>query len=154
MAEKYLEQLRKDIDPGRGTPITQEVVSYISRTRTSTNSQDSVVRRHSSANVIASGITTALATSTDLLGPSDSAHGTNGTTVLARPRLSRSPSSQSTLPVPTYPPELKEFLDGKHHTDELGVRFEAGWPLLEKYLVAIGGGQGNGDYGRVELIYH
>ncbi len=48
---------------------------------------------------------------------------------------------------------LKDLLDGTRHSDELGVQFEAGWPLLEKYLVAIGGGKSDGDFGCVEIIY-
>ena len=51
------------------------------------------------------------------------------------------------------PPGLKELLDGTHHADELGVRFELGWPALEKHLIAIGGGRGDGDFGRVEIVY-
>lgn len=46
----------------------------------------------------------------------------------------------------TPPPELMPLLDGEHHTDELATRFEAGWPLLQQWLVAIGGGKGNGDF--------
>jgi hypothetical protein len=52
-----------------------------------------------------------------------------------------------------YPPALLSLLDGEHHTDELGIRFEAGWPMLEKWLVSIGGGEGNGDFGRVSIIH-
>lgn len=76
----------------------------------------------------------------------------------ARPRLSRSPSvpqlnnASQQLPTPPFPPELLLLLDGEHHTDDLGVRFEVGWPVLEKWLIAAGGGQGDGDYGRVSLI--
>ena len=51
------------------------------------------------------------------------------------------------------PPALIPLLDGDHHTDELSVRFEAGWPLLEQWLITIGGGEGDGDYGRVVIIY-
>jgi len=51
------------------------------------------------------------------------------------------------------PPGLIPLLDGDHHTDELSVNFEAGWPLLKQWLIAIGGGEGNGDYGRVAIIY-
>ncbi|KAF9483818.1 NPR2-domain-containing protein [Pholiota conissans] len=73
-------------------------------------------------------------------------------------RVSRSPSApyliQSGQAVPpTAPPELQGLLDGEHHTDELSVRFEAGWPLLEQWLLIIGGGPGDGDYGRVVVIY-
>jgi len=48
---------------------------------------------------------------------------------------------------------LLPLLDGEHHTDELSVKFEAGWPLLEQWLLSIGGGEGDGDYGRVVIIY-
>lgn len=51
------------------------------------------------------------------------------------------------------PSGLLPLLDGEHHTDELSVKFEAGWPLLEQWLVTIGGGQGDGDFGRVVIIY-
>ncbi|KAK1236004.1 Nitrogen permease regulator 2 [Marasmius sp. AFHP31] len=81
-----------------------------------------------------------------------------------RPRISRSPSAPVVRsingvlnPVPLtaspYPPEIVELLDGEHHTDELAVRFQAGWPLLEQWLTAIGEGEGNGDFGRVCIIY-
>ena len=89
-----------------------------------------------------------------------------------RPRLSRSPSAphlsqqqqqitsvvvsagaQSGPHARPPPQELVSLLDGDHHTDELSVRFEAGWPLLEQWLVSIGKGAGNGDYGRVSMIY-
>ncbi|KAF4615412.1 hypothetical protein D9613_002714 [Agrocybe pediades] len=79
----------------------------------------------------------------------------------ARPaRPSRSPSAphikQSTsgqIPHLTVPPGLKALLDGEHHTDELSVRFEAGWPLLEQWLRMIGGADNTDDYGRVVIIY-
>ncbi|KAI4525029.1 nitrogen permease regulator 2 [Schizophyllum commune Loenen D] len=52
------------------------------------------------------------------------------------------------------PPELIPLLDGEHHTDELSVRFEAGWPLLQQWLAVAGGGTGeDGDFGRVCVIY-
>ncbi|KAF8559796.1 NPR2-domain-containing protein [Imleria badia] len=84
-----------------------------------------------------------------------------------RPRLSRSPSaplvpqihtsfsqgSGQSLNVPAPPPELIPLLDGEHHTDELSTRFEAGWPLLQQWLAVIGGGGGDGDFGRVSIIY-
>ncbi|KAH7912227.1 nitrogen permease regulator 2-domain-containing protein [Hygrophoropsis aurantiaca] len=87
-------------------------------------------------------------------------------TLPVRPRMSRSPSAPmvsqiyavnpqgsvaSTPIVP--PPELLPLLDGEHHTDELSTRFEAGWPLLQQWLAAIGGGKGDGDFGRVLIIY-
>ena len=74
-------------------------------------------------------------------------------------RLSKSPSQrnvtqgQSLLPAPVYPPEIVALLDGEHHTDELASRFEAGWSLLEKWLVAVGEGKGDGDFGKVCIIY-
>ncbi|KAF7967213.1 hypothetical protein HWV62_35138 [Athelia sp. TMB] len=86
----------------------------------------------------------------------------------ARPRYSRSPSAPpgsvpqiqasisqqgSLVPSVTFPPDLLSLLDGEHHTDELATRFEAGWPLLEQWLMAAGNGKGDGDFGRVLIIY-
>lgn len=98
-----------------------------------------------------------------------------GLNVGPRPRLERPPSAPGLMHpqhVPTHrerdaagvgspapPPmssvmaQLRDLLDGTRHTDELGVRFGLGWPALEKHLVAIGGGKGDGDFGRVEIIY-
>jgi hypothetical protein len=88
---------------------------------------------------------------------------------VVRPRLSRSPSSPvvktqtngvapSSTPVLVsqplaYPPLLVPLLDGEHHTDELCCRFQVGWPTLERWLVAVGEGSGDGDYGKVLIIY-
>lgn len=66
------------------------------------------------------------------------------------------PTSPPPPPPPSsliLPPQLAGLLDGEHHTDELATRFEAGWPLLEQWLVSIGGSSGNGDFGRVVMIY-
>jgi len=84
-----------------------------------------------------------------------------------RPRPSRSPSapmvpqihtsfsqeSGQLFNVPAPPPELISLLDGEHHTDELSTRFEAGWPLLQQWLAVIGGERGDGDFGKVSIIY-
>jgi len=59
---------------------------------------------------------------------------------------------ETSMSIP-YPPELIPLLDGEHHADELCTRFEVGWPMLEKWLVAIGEGKGNGDFGKVLIIY-
>ncbi|KAJ7741526.1 NPR2-domain-containing protein [Mycena maculata] len=85
----------------------------------------------------------------------------SATLTLSRPRLSRSPSTSALqtrtgvegLAGTPFPRELLSLLDGEHHTDELAVRFEAGWPLLEQWLLAIGGGEGPDDFGRVAIIY-
>ena len=53
-----------------------------------------------------------------------------------------------------YPKELLPLLDREHHTDEVGVRLNVGWPQLGEWLVALGGGEGDGDYGeQVVIIY-
>lgn len=52
-----------------------------------------------------------------------------------------------------YPPQLIPLLDGEHHTDELCTKFEVGWPLLEKWLELIGGGEIGSEEGRVVIIY-
>jgi hypothetical protein len=72
--------------------------------------------------------------------------------IAVRPRPTWSTSAPQ-LSTPPFPPELLVLLDGEHHTDELSVRFEAGWPELEAWLVAAGGGSGDGDFGRVCIIY-
>lgn len=87
---------------------------------------------------------------------------------VVRPRLSRSPSSpvvktQANGAAPStpvlvsqplaYPPSLVPLLDGEHHTDELCCRFEVGRPTLERWLVAVGEGSGDGDFGKVLIIY-
>lgn len=75
-------------------------------------------------------------------------------------RISRSPSEPNIahsnpgqINQPVMPDGLRAMLDGEHHTDELSVKFEAGWPLLQQWLSTIGGGQGDGDYGNVFVIY-
>ncbi|KAH9035540.1 nitrogen permease regulator 2-domain-containing protein [Lactarius pseudohatsudake] len=88
---------------------------------------------------------------------------------VVRPRLSRSPSSPAIktqanggtgAPAPVlasqplaYPPALVSLLDGEHHADELCCQFGVGWPTLEQWLVAVGGGSGDGDFGKVLIIY-
>lgn len=62
-------------------------------------------------------------------------------------------SSVGAVSAPALPSELAQLLDGEHHTDELATKFEAGWPTLQKWLVAIGGGSGDGDFGRVVMVY-
>lgn len=71
----------------------------------------------------------------------------------SRPRSTRSPfTAQPHTPRP-YPHNLIAALDGEHHTDELGVMFGAPWSLLERWLIAAGQGEGNGDYGRIVILY-
>lgn len=162
-AEKVLEQLRnRDIQKTGGSPRT----SWIHYTNefepgigiTATTTADSPVRTGGSesrrqslslfpANPPPSPVL-AKATITATMTPS-------------RPQISRSPSASvlqtrngaDSRGSPPYPKDLLPLLDGEHHTDELAVRFEAGWPLMEQWLLAIGGGDGPGDFGRVAIIY-
>ncbi|KAJ7449926.1 nitrogen permease regulator 2-domain-containing protein [Mycena latifolia] len=165
-AEKVLEQLRnRDIQKTGGSPrtswihYTNESEPGIGITATTTTPQDSPIRtggsesRRQSLNFFPPNPPPspilAKATIPATLTPS-------------RPRLSRSPSapmiqtrtngtdSLSSTPVPK---DLLPLLDGEHHTDELAVRFEAGWPLLEQWLLTIGGGEDPGNFGRVAIIY-
>jgi hypothetical protein len=54
---------------------------------------------------------------------------------------------------PPPPQELEPLLDGEMHTDEMCTRFQVGWPRLARWLQQIGGGQGDGDFGRVLILY-
>jgi hypothetical protein len=77
----------------------------------------------------------------------------------SRPRTLRSPSTPMLQQLNgvnsrPYPPELIPLLDGDHHTDEIGVRLNVGWPQLEEWLVALGGGQGDGDFGEHVVILY
>ena len=73
----------------------------------------------------------------------------------SRTRGTRSPSTPMGVNAATpYPRELMPLLDGEHHTDEVGVRLNVGWPQLQEWLVALGGGEGDGDFGeQVVIIY-
>ncbi|GBE82089.1 Nitrogen permease regulator 2 homolog [Sparassis crispa] len=69
-------------------------------------------------------------------------------------RVSHSPSRPVVHQAgPPFPPNLIPLLDGEHHTDELCTLFEVGWPILKQWLILAGGGKGNGDLGRVSIIY-
>jgi hypothetical protein len=47
------------------------------------------------------------------------------------------PSSQDDAQHSGYPLGIEQFLDGTHHTDELCVRFEAGWKELRAWLAVL-----------------
>lgn len=52
-----------------------------------------------------------------------------------------------------YPSELIQLLDGEHHSDELCTKFEVGWPLLERWLELIGGGEIGSEEATVVVIF-
>ncbi|KAJ7509990.1 nitrogen permease regulator 2-domain-containing protein [Mycena galericulata] len=153
-AEKILEQLRnRDIQKTGGSPRTSwihytnesepGVASPPRRLRPKTTPSELAGRNHGGS-------------------PSPRSQETlTGTLTPSRPRLSHSPSAPlvqtrngiESLTSTPFPKELLSFLDGEHHTDELAVRFEAGWPLLEQWLLTMGGGELPGDFGRVAIIY-
>ncbi|ETW86069.1 hypothetical protein HETIRDRAFT_44321 [Heterobasidion irregulare TC 32-1] len=76
-----------------------------------------------------------------------------------KPKQSPSPPSPSnrkrstSLSTPLHYTELASLLDGEHHTDELCAKFEVGWPMMEQWLIALGAGKGDGDFGKVLIIY-
>lgn len=196
-AEKYLEQFRREIRVEGGRSNTMQIQnaaiqtsgSIVAYPRASLSLRGEpfqggfaareyerdLQRRHSLAPTMSSTSTTAASIPVSLNGLFSSAstdHGegnASGVSTPTRPRLSRSPSTQSQSQyLPAQPPTnanvagsaaitapagLKPLLDGTRHSDELGVLFDAGWPLLEKYLIAIGGGRGAGDFGKVVVIY-
>jgi len=147
VAETILEQVR--IKDSRDT-------SWNNHTREEQTGQGgSRSRRHS--------LTSPISTSSASLGTYNTHTGPKTSTAAKQhaPRIrpSRSPSHGSIVqapppaPILAYPPDLLPLLDGEHHTDELGTRFEAGWPLLEQWLMAVGGSQENGSFGRVSIIH-
>ncbi|TDL24839.1 NPR2-domain-containing protein [Rickenella mellea] len=170
-AEVYLEQFRRDLDasnaagvpfPLTGPSISPRVARFSRPQIIPGSPMQDPTRRNSLQQPYPPTTTTSTTAGAPppyagLFSMPESAETRNGAMTPSRPRISRSPSGV-TLPVAAspvmYPSELKGLLDGTHHTDELSVRLEAGWPLLEKFLVAVGGGKGNGDYGTVEIIYH
>ncbi|KAG6898338.1 hypothetical protein C0992_009013 [Termitomyces sp. T32_za158] len=77
----------------------------------------------------------------------------NPTGLRSRLPWNQHPSQPFVSGMRPYPPSFLTLLDGEHHTDELAVRFEAGWPLIEQWLVHAGGGAGDGDFGKVCIIY-
>lgn len=109
------------------------------------------------------------------LGASNAGHNASRTslagsaTPVTRPLTSRSPSAPTvhtgqpqsfssqhgprSAPVLPYPDDFPSLLDGEHHTDELATRFQVGWPVLKKWLVLVGKGQGDDDFGNVVMIY-
>ncbi|KAF9014006.1 nitrogen permease regulator 2-domain-containing protein [Cyathus striatus] len=129
--------------PGRTISNSGAIKKYLSQVDSPTKAP--VIRRHSLIGVQA--IPSPVMSKATLATPT-------------RPRSTRSPSTPyiqqqhhgaGTL---TYPPELIPLLDGEHHTDELSVKFEAGWPLLEQWLVIVGGGATEDDkFGKVSIIY-
>ncbi|KAI5121666.1 hypothetical protein M0805_002742 [Coniferiporia weirii] len=169
-AEKYLEQFRREID-GAQTAAVSGLPTVSPQTQRLWRASDgSGGRRHSlvqpsqpTSSTSGSGLPNSMSTLSSSLATDYTGEG-SGLSTPTRPRLSRSPSSQMTMlaqmpysssaaAASSVPAGLRELLDGTRHTDELGVRFELGWPALEKHLVMIGGGRGDGDFGRVEIIY-
>jgi hypothetical protein len=117
-------------------------------------------RRHSRAQML--GLSTAGADGTSnflrLPNPrSPSAHAAHRSPQAQQPVRQASSfsdvSKQPTAQGPAFPKELLSLLNGETHTDALAVRFEAGWPVLEKWFAEAGGGAGNGDLGRVVFWY-
>lgn len=135
-----------------------------SRASPPSSSPQTVRARHHSSAPLASlfEITQALAAPEPRLQQQQQQH-------VVRPRPSRSPSFPAIMtqanggaapPAPVlvsqplaYPPTLVPLLDGEHHADELCCQFEVGWPMLERWLVAVGGGSGDGDFGKVLIVY-
>lgn len=153
-AERILEKLQLQPRGGIASPNTSPMKSARDDNNTMIYPRTAVpdTRRHSAATFL------------NLANAQNS--GTSTSPLTARPRFSRSPSapsvplmqasnSQGSVATSTVsvPPELLPLLDGEHHTDELATRFEIGWPLLEQWLITAGGGKGDGDFGRVLIIY-
>jgi hypothetical protein len=149
-AEKVLEQFRFQTLPRSGPHPTTRQPPLSPEDRERRNRVVSETRRHSAFQHL-----TSYATPTSSVAVYRSSSELQNT-LPARPRP-RSPSAHPINlqgPMNTSPPtDLLPLLDGDHHTDELCTRFEVGWPQLQQWLVTIGGGKGDGDFGRVSIIY-
>ncbi|KAF8077854.1 NPR2-domain-containing protein [Lyophyllum atratum] len=158
-AEKVLEQLRSRGDVQKsnsgnvvGSPRTSWIhyqqESMVTPT-TATTSQDGHRRTESRRQ----SLITPIGPPPSPVLPKTALPPSNSTSIRQRPLWSQTASQAGGLGFRTFPPEFLALLDGEHHTDELAVRFEAGFPVLEQWLVAAGGGTGDGDFGRVCVIY-
>jgi hypothetical protein len=161
-AEKVLEQLRSRSDIQKSGNVASSSANPVSTPRTSwihfqqKEETPSVVAATASQNILKGTQSRSIVTP---IGPPPSPVTAKpialppAVGIRPRPTWSMSPSQLTGVSTPLFPLELLALLDGEHHTDELSVRFEAGWPLLEAWLVAAGGGSGDGDFGRVCIIY-
>lgn len=178
-AESALELLRNKHQTGRTSstgssktsPANSIVLERHARTASEQSQRNQPPNFRSMLSKISQGLPTAPSAHSATSSEASQAVQAN---LASRPRMTRSPSAPAisqrktsigaaslavmlnSTPPPSslmYPPELAGLLDGEHHTDGLATRFEAGWPLLERWLVAIGGGSGEGDFGRVVIIY-
>ncbi|KAG6832331.1 hypothetical protein H0H87_001972 [Tephrocybe sp. NHM501043] len=160
-AEKVLEQLRSRGDLQKPTttmagsprsPWTQYHESAVTPTIPSTTiSQDGQGSRRPDSR--RQSLITPLNPPPSPVMPKTGLPPSNPTGLRSRQSWSQSAPQAGVLGVRPIPPEFLSLLDGDHHTDELGVLFEAGWPLLEQWLRLAGGGTGNGDFGRVCIIH-
>lgn len=172
IAEQVLEQVRtRDRDLQKSTLVSSPRTSWLHYPSSGSGSSGTVLPP-----AIMATASTPQESPTNLLGPGSSElrrrslispvppNSPNITKAALPGRLLRTPSAP-TLQTPSsnsnqnqstshpIPPTLINLLDGEHHTDEICVLFEVGWPTLEQWLVSIGGGQGNGDFGKVAIIY-
>ena len=169
-AEKALEQLRSRSELQKSSNLTGAGAGLVSTPRTSwihfqqkdeapSGNQIAVVASQDMPTGTQSRRQSLLAPigppASPVLAKSAALPPTTSAAVAIRPRPTWSTSAPQLSGVNTrpLPPEILGLLDGEHHTDELAVRFEAGWPVLEGWLVAVGGGRGDGDFGRVCMIY-
>ncbi|GLB34858.1 putative nitrogen permease regulator 2 [Lyophyllum shimeji] len=162
-AEKVLEQLRSRSDiqksgsgPIAGSPRTswihyQQKDESSATSTTATAPQDAYTPRHPESR--RQSLITPIGPPPSPVLPKTALPPSNSTTIRQRQSWSQTTPQPGGLATRPFPPEFLALLDGEHHTDELAVRFEAGWPVLEQWLVAAGGGAGNGDFGRVCIIY-
>jgi nitrogen permease regulator 2-like protein len=76
------------------------------------------------------------------------------TAVAAEPHSGeRMEATNRTAPAIPVPNGFIDLLDGEHHSDELAVKFQVGWPMLVQWLVYVGQDTGNGGFGRVAIIH-
>lgn len=168
-AEKALEQLHMSLQRTASTSSTRaQIVSSASPDEGSGSHQarpfgrhrvNSDTRRHSTPFQYGTSEINEGLKRVSLYNPSVTVPAPRSTVISRSPSVTATqqtytPSTQGSPQMFNPPPsELTPMLDGEHHTDELSTHFEVGWPLLQQWLTTIGGGKGDGDFGRVVMIY-
>ncbi|KAL8293073.1 hypothetical protein RQP46_000767 [Phenoliferia psychrophenolica] len=119
----------------RRPPNSRTQSSSVGRNSSSVFSLGGGGSSFSTANGSTDGLTPQAQTPVDAPAPPQ-----ERTAVPAGQALPMTPQASATPAVPTFPSSLRRMLDGKHHTDEICIRYGMSFRYLETVLRHIGGG--------------